>query len=222
MYKGFGRKLSRCFLCSVWLIFIPVCTVFFNTATGSEAEYFKSIIKTHPDFPEAGIQFRDVLPLFRDPEAHHRMIDALVKRYKDREIDCIGALDARGFLIGSTLAYLMKKPLVVFRKKGKLPGETFRQSYNLEYGQAELEVKKGDISQGSSVLLVDDLLATGGTAAAACELVRQSGASVFELAVIVGKPEDVPTLNGVEVLQGMRVSVYYLCTYAKSNLLREF
>ena len=197
------------------LFFLIFYSLSFNIHAGSDADYFKSIIQTYPDFPKEKIQFRDVLPIFKDPKAHHHMIDLLVNRYKESPVNCIAALDARGFLIGSTLAYLMNKPFVALRKQGKLPGETLKQSYDLEYGQATLEVKSGDIAPGDKVLLVDDLLATGGTAAAACSLIENSGASVFEFAVIVGKPEAIAELKGIDVLQGRGIHVHYLCTYAE-------
>ncbi len=172
--------------------------------------YLKSIIRTVPDWPEKGVQFRDITPIFTNPEAFQRVIEALEARYPGSDITCIGALDARGFLLGAALAYRMKKPLVLFRKKGKLPGKTISQSYALEYGEAVLEVHESDISKDDRVLLIDDLIATGGTLMAAHALVERIGAEVVEAAAII----DLPDLKGSEKLKEAGFDSYCLCTYS--------
>ncbi|MGY0216970.1 adenine phosphoribosyltransferase [Endozoicomonadaceae bacterium StTr2] len=172
--------------------------------------YLKSVIRTVPDWPSEGVQFRDVTPVFTNPEAFRRVIDAFEQRYKDSGITSIGAMDARGFLLGSTLAYKLELPLVLFRKKGKLPGKTLSQKYALEYGEAELEVHEGDINSDDKVLLIDDLIATGGTLLAAHSLVSRVGAEVIEAAAII----DLPDLKGSEKLTAAGIKCHALCEYA--------
>ena len=171
--------------------------------------YLKSVIRTVPDWPEKGVQFRDVTPIFTNPEAFQRVIREFENRYQDADITCIGALDARGFLLGAALAHSMRKSLVLFRKKGKLPGKTISQRYALEYGEAVLEVHESDISRDDRVLLIDDLIATGGTLLAAHSLVKQAGAKVVEATAII----DLPDLKGSEKLRAAGFESHCLCTY---------
>ena len=173
-------------------------------------DYLKSVVCTVPDWPEAGVQFRDVTPIFTNPDAFHRVIAEFETRYSEGALTCIGALDARGFLLGAALAYRMKKPLILFRKKGKLPGKTISQRYALEYGEAELEVHEGDINRDDKVLLIDDLIATGGTLLAAHSLVKRMGADVIEVAAII----DLPDLKGSEKLQLAGINQFCLCRYS--------
>ena len=172
--------------------------------------YLHAQIRTIPDWPHKGIQFRDVTTLFDNPQAWKKTVDALVQRYSKMTFDRIGALDARGFLIGSTLAYILEKPLVLFRKKGKLPGQTICVAYDLEYGQAELEVHVDSIQPGDKVLLVDDLIATGGTLLAADQLIRQAGASTLEAAAIINLPD----LKGADRLNEAGIATFALCGFA--------
>ena len=160
----------------------------------------KAFIRDIPDFPQQGIDFRDVSPLLGNPEAFRDVI----KRFRlewDGDIDAIAALDARGFLFGGALAFVLALPLVMLRKKGKLPGETIGIEYGLEYGTASLEVQMGTFAPGSRVLVIDDLLATGGTAAAAVTLVEQSGACVAGCAFVV----ELVALRGRRMLGDYRI-----------------
>ena len=145
------------------------------------AKYIRNI----PNFPKPGILFKDITPLLADPPAFQEAIHAMVKQYEKMPIDAISAAEARGFLFAAPLAYLMKKPLVPLRKPGKLPYQTHKLQYDLEYGQAELQVHIDGFEPGARVLLVDDLLATGGTLEAACKLVVQAGAAVVGCCVLV-------------------------------------
>jgi adenine phosphoribosyltransferase len=145
------------------------------------AKYIRNI----PDFPKPGIQFKDITPLLADPDAFHAAIHALMQYYQHKPIDAISAAEARGFLFAAPLAYLMKRPLVPLRKPGKLPYRTHKLQYDLEYGQAELHVHIDGFKSGARVLLVDDLLATGGTLEAACKLIVQAGAQVLSCCVLV-------------------------------------
>lgn len=152
----------------------------------------KSRIRTIPNFPKEGIMFRDVTTLMKCPEGFKLTIDKLVDRYKDMEIDVIVGIEARGFILGAAMAYNMGKGFVPIRKKGKLPGETLSEDYELEYGTDTIEVHTDAIEKGQRVLLVDDLLATGGTIMGAISLVEKTGGEVVESCFIV----DLPDLNG--------------------------
>jgi adenine phosphoribosyltransferase len=144
-----------------------------------------SYIRNIPDFPKPGIQFKDITPLLADPTAFRSAIDRIVEHYRPRPIDAVAAAEARGFLLAAPMAYLLAKPLVPLRKPGKLPYQTHKHAYDLEYGQAELHVHIDGFQPGMRVLMVDDLLATGGTLAAACRLVQEAGAEVASCAVLV-------------------------------------
>ena len=144
-----------------------------------------SYIRNIPDFPKPGIQFKDITPLLAVPEAFQETIRLLMDHYESQAIDAISAAEVRGFLFAAPLAYLMKKPLVPLRKPGKLPYRTHKLQYDLEYGQAELHVHIDGFTPGARVLLIDDLLATGGTLEAACRLIEQAGAQVAGCAVLV-------------------------------------
>ncbi|WP_299732967.1 adenine phosphoribosyltransferase [uncultured Endozoicomonas sp.] len=172
-------------------------------------DYLQSQIRTIPNWPHEGILFRDITTLFENPEAWRKTVDVLVKRYEQKEFDRIGALDARGFLMGSTLSYLMNKPLILFRKKGKLPGITLSVEYDLEYGKATLEMHDDSVKAGEKVLLVDDLIATGGTLLAADELLRKAGASTLEAAAIINLPD----LKGADRLNQAGIATYSLCQF---------
>jgi adenine phosphoribosyltransferase len=147
----------------------------------------KSLIRDIPDFPEPGIIFRDVTPLFQSPQGFRYVIDTFVERYRSPayQIDAIVGIDARGFICASTCAYLLNLPLVLIRKKGKLPHTTLSHNYTLEYGENTLEIHTDAFCEGSRVLVIDDLLATGGTALASCELIKKLGGTVVEIATII-------------------------------------
>ena len=171
--------------------------------------YLKSQIRTIPDWPKQGIQFRDVTTIFENPKAWRGVVDSFIHRYMELDFSHIGAMDARGFLIGSTLSYALNKPLVLFRKKGKLPAKTIGVDYALEYSTATLEVHEDSLTEGDRVLLVDDLIATGGTLLAAVQLVEKLGAKVIEATAIM----DLPDLGGSRSLQNAGVPTFSLCAF---------
>ncbi|MDC1174900.1 adenine phosphoribosyltransferase [Bacteriovoracaceae bacterium] len=169
----------------------------------------KTKIRTIPDWPKQGIMFRDITTLLKDPEGFRETIDILAKRYKDVEFDVICGIEARGFILGAALAYKLEKGFIPIRKKGKLPGETYSQDYQLEYGIDTIEVHKDALSSGQSVLLVDDLLATGGTVLGAHQLIKKSGATIKEACFIV----DLPDLKGSEKLRENNIPFYSLVEF---------
>src|SRR5512137_2606025 len=151
----------------------------------------KSKIRTIPDYPKKGIMFRDITTLLKDPVGFRLVIDSLAQRYVSGEIafDVIVGIESRGFIIGGALSYVLGKGFVPIRKRGKLPAETVKQEYTLEYGTDVIEIHKDAIRKGDRVILIDDLLATGGTALAAASLVEKLGGKVQELAFIVDLPD---------------------------------
>jgi len=158
----------------------------------------KTKIRDIPDFPKAGIVFRDITTLVQDHGAYREALTLLHNHYRDWPIDLVAGIEARGFIFGGALADRLNCGFVPVRKAGKLPAETVLERYDLEYGTAELEIHKDAIRPGDNVLIVDDLLATGGTLAAACKLVEKLGGSVFGVAVIV----ELTYLNGRKKLAG--------------------
>lgn len=158
----------------------------------------KEYIRDIPDFPREGILFKDITPLLGDPDAFSHVIDALEQQYKDRPVDVVTGIEARGFLFAAPLALRLGKPLVPVRKEGKLPFETLAVKYALEYGDSAVEVHIDAITTGQRVLIVDDLLATGGTLAAAARLVQESGGEVVGLATVV----ELVDLRGRDRLRG--------------------
>jgi adenine phosphoribosyltransferase len=151
----------------------------------------KSRIRTIPDHPKKGIMFRDITTLIKDPVGFRLVIDNFTQRYikGDIEFDTIVGIESRGFIIGGALSYTLGRGFIPVRKKGKLPGETIRHEYALEYGTDTIEIHKDALSKGEKVLLVDDLLATGGTAMAAAALIEKLGGIVAEMAFIVNLPD---------------------------------
>ena len=148
-------------------------------------EQLKKKIRNIPDFPKKGIVFRDVTTLIKDPRAFKAVIDHLHERYKDCSIDAIVGVESRGFIFGGVLADRLGVGFIPARKPGKLPAETVSESYDLEYGQATLEIHKDAITSGTNVLIIDDLLATGGTLEATCKLVERLGGKVTEIWVLM-------------------------------------
>lgn len=161
----------------------------------------KDSIRTIPDWPIKGIMFRDITTLMQDPEAFHESCNQLAERYKNVKIDKIAGIDARGFVFGSVLAYKLNIGFIPVRKKGKLPFKTITESYALEYGTNEIELHEDAISKGEKILIVDDLIATGGTMKAAINLVEKLGGIVEECAFVIELPE----LGGREKLKGYKV-----------------
>ncbi|MEM9796882.1 MAG: adenine phosphoribosyltransferase [Pseudomonadota bacterium] len=166
-------------------------------------------IRTIPDFPHAGIQFRDVTTLFADPRGMRIAVDQLLAPYAGTRIDAVAGLEARGFILGGAVAHQLGTGFVPIRKKGKLPGETFEQEYELEYGQAIVEVHKDAIPAGARVLLVDDLLATGGTAKAGITLLERLGTEIVGCAFVI----DLPELGGRAALEALGMEVHALCAF---------
>ncbi len=152
-------------------------------------EELRSAIPTIPDFPKQGILFYDVTAVMRAPELFHHVTQALASRCSGKEIDAIVGIDARGFIFGAALAYELNKPFVPVRKPGKLPPEVERIYYVLEYGEGELEIRKDAVSPGDKVVVIDDLLATGGTAKGTVELLQRIGAEVLECCFVVELPD---------------------------------
>jgi adenine phosphoribosyltransferase len=156
---------------------------------GAPAQTIRQHIRTVPDWPSPGVQFRDITPLLSDPRVFRVLIDQFVHRYFDVRPSAIAGLDARGFIIGSVLAYELNVGFVPIRKKGKLPFTTVQESYELEYGSATVEMHTDAVKPGDGVVLIDDLIATGGTMMAGRRLLERLGATVIEGAAIVDLPE---------------------------------
>ena len=170
----------------------------------------KSLIRPVPDFPKPGVVFRDITPLFQSPRALRMVADSFIQRYVEADFTHIGAMDARGFLIGSVLAHQLNKPLILFRKQGKLPADVIAEGYQTEYGEAFLEAHADSLCEGDSLLIVDDLIATGGTLIAAANLARRMGATVFEAAAII----DLPELGGSKRLNDIGISTFSLTEFS--------
>lgn len=166
-------------------------------------------IRTIPDFPHAGIMFRDVTTLFGDPRGFRMAIDQMLHPYAGLRIDKVAGLEARGFILGGAIAHQLSVGFVPIRKQGKLPSQTIAQDYQLEYGAAVMEIHRDALQPGEKVLLVDDLLATGGTAAAGIALIERLGAEVAGCAFVI----DLPDLGGAAKLRAMGMAVHCLCAF---------
>lgn len=173
------------------------------------AEYIKSVVKSVPDYPKAGIIFRDVTSVLEDHKAFSACIALLLEKYKDVKFDKVAGTEARGFLFGAPLAIEMGVGFVPVRKPNKLPREVVSESYELEYGTDTLEIHKDAIVPGDNVLLIDDLLATGGTIAASAALIRRLGGQVDHAGFIIGLPE----LGGDKKLSDLDIQTYSICEY---------
>ncbi|HLV23044.1 MAG TPA: adenine phosphoribosyltransferase, partial [Polyangiaceae bacterium] len=158
--------------------------------------YVRKLIRDVPDFPQRGILFRDITPLLADPKGFHIVLDRIAERFVGEHLDAVVGVESRGFIFGGALAARLNTSFVPVRKPGKLPHRTEKVSYSLEYGEAELEMHRDSLKEGASVLVVDDLLATGGTAAAAGELVHRQGAYVAAYAFVI----ELESLGGRELL----------------------
>jgi adenine phosphoribosyltransferase len=169
----------------------------------------KKLIRTIPDFPKPGIMFRDVTTLFQDPEGFRTVIEILRERYADQEIDAVVGVESRGFIVGAPLALALGCAFIPMRKPGKLPAATHSETYELEYGTDELHIHVDAIKPGERLLIIDDLLATGGTARAAARLVRHCEGFIVEAAFIV----DLPDLKGHEKLEDDGVPVFAICEF---------
>jgi adenine phosphoribosyltransferase len=169
----------------------------------------KAAIRTIPDYPKPGIMFRDITTLLGNPRAFRRAIDELVQPWAGSKIDKIAGMEARGFIIGGAVAHQLSAGFIPIRKKGKLPHKSVRIAYSLEYGIDEMEMHEDAVTKGERVIMVDDLIATGGTAEGAVKLLRQMGADVVAACFMV----DLPELGGADKLRKMAVPVRTLMTF---------
>ena len=173
------------------------------------AKTVKDYIRTIVDFPHEGIMFRDVTTLFADPRGFRMCVDQMLHPYAGMRIDKVVGLEARGFILGGAIAHQLGTGFVPIRKKGKLPGATISEEYKLEYGEAIMEVHDDAITAGEKILLVDDLLATGGTAEAGIKLIERLGGKIIGCAFIV----DLPELGGRALLEKLGYDVHALCAF---------
>jgi len=166
-------------------------------------------IRTIPDFPKPGIQYRDITTLLGSAEGLRSAVDGIASHYEDAGVSCVVGIEARGFIFGTAVAYRMGLGFVPLRKPGKLPSDVISMPYQLEYGEDELELHRDALDESDNVLLIDDLIATGGTAEAAVKLIRQSGATVGGCCFVV----DLPDLGGIGKLRNMGIDCYALCEF---------
>ena len=177
----------------------------------TQLEYdLKASIRTIPDYPKPGIMFRDITTLLGDARAFRRAVDELVQPWAGMKIDKVAGIEARGFILGGALAHQLSAGFVPIRKKGKLPHDIVRVAYSLEYGLDEMEIHRDGVAPGEKVLLVDDLVATGGTAEGAVKLLKQIGADVVGACFII----DLPELGGAEKIRKLGVPVRTLMEFA--------
>lgn len=169
----------------------------------------KEKIRTIPDFPKKGILFRDITTLLKDPEGFNEAVDLITGHCKDLDIDLVAGIEARGFILGGAISYNLKKGFIPVRKPGKLPFESIDYEYELEYGKDSLEVHTDAVKKGDKVLLIDDLLATGGTAFAAAKLIEKLGGEVIKMAFVI----DLPGLGGRKKLEDSGYSVLHLVEF---------
>jgi adenine phosphoribosyltransferase len=167
------------------------------------------IITKHPDFPKPGILFRDVNPVFRDPAALKYIADEFYRRFGKAKVDAIAGIESRGFVVATALAVRFGTGMIMIRKAGKLPGKTIRKSYDIEYGNAVMEIQDSSIKKGQKVLIADDLIATGGTAAAASKLVEELGGKVAGFAFVI----ELAGLQGADKLKKMGYRVESMVVY---------
>jgi len=172
--------------------------------------YIRSHIRSVPDWPKPGIVFRDITPVLQDPRSFRVLVDLFVYRYMQHKLDLIAGIDARGFILGSVLAYELNLGFVPVRKKGKLPYQTVAEEYTLEYGNAAVEMHTDAVRPGQRVLLIDDLIATGGTMVAASRLLQRLGANVIEAAAII----DLPDLGGSQAVRSAGLPVFSVCSFS--------
>ena len=169
----------------------------------------KSIIRTIPDYPKKGIMFRDITTLWQDAGGFRQVVDQLVWPYAGVRIDKVAGIEARGFVLGGAIAHQLSVGFIPVRKKGKLPAAVIGEEYELEYGTDTVEIHHDAIKEGENILLVDDLIATGGTAAAAINLIRRAGGTVIGAAFVI----DLPDIGGAKRVADMGVSVRTLCEF---------
>ena len=170
----------------------------------------RKYIRTIPNHPKPGIQFRDITTLLLDPKGLRLAVDGVAERHRTSDVDLVAGIEARGFIFGTAIAYQLGVGFVPLRKPGKLPGETIGRDFDLEYGSDRIELHVGAIEAGKRVLLVDDLIATGGTAEAAVLLLREAGAEIVECAFVIALPD----LGGITRLEKLGCKVHTLCEFA--------
>ena len=175
----------------------------------AQLDFLRQSIRTIADYPKPGIQFRDITTLLRDAKAFALTVDALIEPWRDQKVDKVAGIEARGFILGGAVAHGLKCGFVPIRKRGKLPHETVRVAYSLEYGVDEMEMHTDAIRAGERVLLIDDLIATGGTAAGAASLLQSAGAEVCAACFVI----DLPGLGGAARLRTAGISVQSLLTF---------
>ena len=171
--------------------------------------WIKEYVRTIPDYPKEGIMFRDVTTIFENDTAYPKMIDAFVAHYRDKGINKIAGIEARGFILGGAIAHMLGIGFITIRKAGKLPHETHSEEYELEYGKDALEIHIDAINEGDNILIVDDLIATGGTANAALKLINRAGGRVTDACFII----DLPELGGAKALTNKGCDVFSLAVY---------
>ena len=171
---------------------------------------FTQVIRTIPDYPKPGIMFRDITTLLGNPRAFRRAVDEMVQPYAGVRVDKVAGLEARGFILGGAVAHQLSTGFVPIRKKGKLPFETIGEDYALEYGQDRVEIHTDAIRPGDNVLLVDDLIATGGTALAGIRLMERAGAKIIGCSFVI----DLPELGGSTLLQDAGIPTFCLTAFA--------
>jgi adenine phosphoribosyltransferase len=170
----------------------------------------RQLIRTIPDYPKPGIQFRDITTLIADPRGFRAAVDGLLLPFIDGHIDCVAGIEARGFILGGAVAHELGRGFVPIRKKGKLPAKTIGQDYELEYGVDTIEIHADAIGKGDRVLLIDDLIATGGTAEAAAKLIAISGGELVAASFVI----DLPDLGGSARLENGGIAVHTLVSFA--------
>ena len=170
---------------------------------------FKSLIRTVPHYPKPGVMFRDITTLLKDATGFRLAVTSLADYFRGQPIDRVAGIEARGFILGAAVAFELGLGFIPVRKKGKLPAEVVGQDYDLEYGTDRIEMHTDAIAPGESILLIDDLIATGGTAAAACALIQSMGGNVQGCGFVI----DLPDLGGRQLLEQLGHSVYALCAF---------
>ena len=179
------------------------------TLTMNELDYVRSTVRQVPDFPKPGILFLDITTATKDAKSLKLMIDFLYEKFKDEKVDYVAGIESRGFIFGTPLACRLGAGFVPIRKPNKLPAETIKESYSLEYGTDTIEMHADAIKEGDRVLIIDDLLATGGTAVAACNLVKKVGADIVAAAFII----ELDPLKGREKIEAKGVKVVSMLNY---------
>lgn len=175
----------------------------------ANTNYIQNLIRDYPDFPKQGILFRDITPVFRDAKSFSLLGDFFYEKFNNIRIDYIAGIEARGFILATILGLRFNKGVIMIRKAGKLPGKTLRQDYSIEYGTAIMEMQSDSFKKGDSLLIADDLLATGGTASASANLIEELGGTVSGFAIIV----ELSTLGGAKMLQSKGYPVQSMVTY---------